>query len=286
MIKDPEKKIPEWLQIPPFDRLAYTATLEIIEKNGLNTVCLSGNCPNRYECFSAGTATFMVLGDICTRNCRYCNISGGLPCAVDVEEPRKIAEAVNQLKLNYAVITQVTRDDLSDGGAEHLASTIRAIKSLPFECGVEVLISDFGGDFLSLKKVLSANPDVVSHNIETVERLFPGLRPLGDYKRSLLIIKEVKNFDKKISSKSGLMLGLGEADKEITEAMKDLRQVGCDILTLGQYLQPTPKHSEVKKYYTPDEFFHFKQRAEKLGFKKVSSGPMLRSSYRAGDMMI
>jgi lipoyl synthase len=279
-----DKKIPDWLTIPSFNRSAYADFLESIENSGLNTVCRSGNCPNRYECFSSGTATFMALGDICTRDCRYCNISSGIPRELDPEEPRKIAEAVNKLKLKYAVITQVTRDDLLDGGAEHIFRTISAIKSLSLICRVEVLISDLDGNSLSLKKVISANPDVVNHNIETVPSLFPVLRPRGDYQRSLFILKEVKNINKKIASKSGLMLGLGEDSQELLETMKDLRRAGCEILTLGQYLQPSSKHSKVKKYYTPEEFADLKRKAEDLGFKKVFSGPRVRSSYRAGEL--
>jgi lipoyl synthase len=279
-----DKKIPDWLAVPAFDRFAYADALEFIENNGLNTVCQSGNCPNRYECFSSGTATFMVLGDVCARNCRYCDIPSGTPREVDAEEPRKVAEAVKKLKLKYAVITQVARDDLADGGAEHISGTISAIKSLSLKCKVEVLISDLGGNFSSLQKVLSADPDVLNHNIETVQRLFPVLRPRGDYQRSLLLIKEVKNIDNKIISKSGLMLGLGEERREILETMEDLRRAGCDILTLGQYLQPSQGHSEVRKYYTPEEFADLKREAERMGFKKTFSGPKVRSSYRAGEI--
>jgi lipoyl synthase len=282
--KLPAGDYPDWFNIRPFKRPEYTKTLELINKQDLNTVCISGNCPNRYECFSCGTATFMVLGDICTRNCRYCNIKSGQPKAVDPLEPERIGEAVKKLKLKYAVLTQVTRDDLPDGGAGHLAETIKAIRSLSPDSKIEILISDLGGNFLSLKKALSARPDVLNHNIETVPRLFPALRPQGNYLRSLAIIKKVKNIDKSIASKSGLMLGLGETKDEITNTMKDLRRFGCDIITLGQYLQPSPDHAELKKYYTPDEYAELKLEAENLGFKKVFSGPMVRSSYRAGEL--
>lgn len=273
------------ISIPEFNREEYVKTKELIEKNNLTTVCIEANCPNRYECFSKGTATFMILGDVCTRNCRYCNIKTGIPKKIDKKEPQRIAESIKALKLKYAVITCVTRDDLDDGGAKHFANTVTQIRKINPECKIELLISDLKGDWNSLKTILDSKPDVLNHNIETVKELFPRLRSKGDYERSIMLLKKSKEINSKILTKSGIMLGLGETEEQIIQIIKDLKEVNCDILTIGQYLQPSPLHFQVKKYYSPTEFKEIKTKCEELGIKKVVAGPLVRSSYNASELI-
>ncbi len=240
-----------------------------------------------WECFSKNTATFMILGSECTRNCRFCNIASCTsPSLPDPEEPQRVAKAAFDLGLKYVVVTSVTRDDLEDGGAEHFAVTIREIrKQFSGKIRVEVLIPDFQGSTSALQTVLDAGPDVLNHNIETVASLYGRVRPQADYHRSLNLLKKVSGFDTSVSAKSGIMVGLGENLDELEQTMKDLYDHGCIILSIGQYLQPSNRHLPVEKYYTPDEFIDLKEIAENIGFKKVAAGPFVRSSYRAGELL-
>jgi len=247
----------------------------------LHTVCEEASCPNIGDCFSRKTATFMIMGDRCTRKCGYCDVSHDKPLPLDTEEPYNVARAVKRLGLQYVVITSVNRDDLPDGGASHFAAVIDAIRSEIPECKIEVLIPDFQGNKKALKIVVEAKPDVINHNIETVPSLFPVVRHRGNYTRSLQVIKWIKEMDRRIISKSGIMVGLGETKEEVLKVMEDLISVNCEVLTIGQYLRPSKKHYPVKKYYTQQEFEYFKEIGYKLGFKEVLSGVLVRSSFRA-----
>lgn len=269
-----------------FDRRAYLNMLDLINKHNLNTVCLSADCPNRYHCFADKTATFMILGDVCTRNCRYCGIKAGQPLSIDKGEPYRIAEAVKKLSLDYVVITQVTRDDLDDGGAGQWLKTVKEIRKLSPKCKIELLISDLNGNWDSLKKIVDLSPEVINHNIEVVKKLFPKMRPEGDYQRSLQLLRQIKNLDKKIKTKSGLIIGLGETKKEIIDTLRDLKKTGCDILTIGQYFNPTQNHAGVVRYYQDQEFVQLKKTAYELGFLAVESGALVRSSYRAKETIL
>jgi lipoic acid synthetase len=274
-----QKRLPPWFKI----RLTVnerSAAVERLVKNGnLHTVCQSASCPNQSECWSRGTAAFMILGNICTRRCGFCGIPTGKPSRIDVKEPDRVAAAVESLRLKYAVITSVTRDDLHDGGASVFAETVNAIRSRNPRCKIEVLIPDFKGSDTALTTVLSVRPDVLNHNMETVPSLYPIVRPQGDYLRSLELLRRAKN--RGAATKTGLMLGLGEGRDEIISVMEDLRRVGCDMLTLGQYLQPSKKHLPVKKYYEPDEFASLQADADRLKFHHTMAGPLVRSSYHA-----
>ncbi|HEC80893.1 MAG TPA: lipoyl synthase [Thermoplasmatales archaeon] len=272
---------PEWLKVKIGGGENYVKIKTLLRKTRLHTICEEAKCPNIAECFGNGTAAFLILGDICTRNCRYCNVKHGKPLPLNPNEPKYVAESVKTLGLKYVVITSVTRDDLPDGGATVFHKTVKEIKKTNNGCRVEVLIPDFNGNEEALQLVVDAQPDVINHNIEVVKGLFPEIRPQGDYDRSLSILKMIKEFDKKITTKSGLMVGLGETKKQILETLQDLRENGVDILTIGQYLQTTREHAEVKKYYTPKEFDEFKTIALSMGFKHVESGPLVRSSYHA-----
>ncbi|MBT5545456.1 MAG: lipoyl synthase, partial [Desulfobacula sp.] len=257
----------------------------LISKAGLNTVCQEANCPNMFECYSKDTSTFMILGSNCTRNCRFCNIGFAPALPLDQDEPMRVAKAALDLNLKYVVVTSVTRDDLEDGGAAHFANTIKAIKNtLPNNPKVEVLIPDFQGNIEALKIVVSANPDVVNHNIETIPSLYSTARPEANYQQSLDLFKNVKAIKASMPVKSGIMLGLGERIEELEQTMEDLFKAGCDILTLGQYLQPTKAHLAVQKYYSPEEFKQLEKKARQIGFKKVAAGPFVRSSYNAQDL--
>jgi len=256
----------------------------LLRSGRLHSVCEEALCPNRGECFSRGTATFLILGDVCTRNCRFCAVRGGVPSPPDPDEPRRVAEAVSRLGLDYVVVTSVTRDDLPDGGAGHFAGTIAAIRRVSPEAGIEVLIPDFRGDESALGTVLGARPDVLNHNIETVPRLYPGARPGADYRRSLELLARVSAAAPSIPAKTGLMLGMGETRREIRDVLSDILETGCRMLTLGQYLQPSPDHLPVERYVTPREFDRWRRTALDMGFKAVASGPFVRSSYRAGEM--
>ncbi|GAB6073263.1 lipoyl synthase [Venenivibrio stagnispumantis] len=257
---------------------------KLLRHLNLNTVCEEASCPNIGECFSKKTATFMIMGDICTRNCPYCNVSHGKPMPLDEKEPENIAKAVNILGLKYVVITSVDRDDLKDGGASHFAKVIQKTKEYNQDVKIEVLIPDFKGSIEALKIVIDAKPDVINHNIETVLSLYKKVRPQGNYQRSLELLKNIKDINDTIITKSGLMVGLGEEKEEIIQVMQDLRNVNCDILTIGQYLQPSKNHLPVSRYLSDEEFEEFRYIGEKLGFKEIYSGKLVRSSYHAGEI--
>ena len=257
----------------------------LLKELNLHTVCDSAFCPNRGECFKQGTATFMILGDVCTRNCRFCAVEKGEPLPVDPDEPHHIAQAAKHLNLKHVVVTSVTRDDLPDGGAEYFAQTIIEIKKLLPESTIEVLVPDFEGFWEALQIVIDAQPEVINHNIETIARLYNLVRPKAVYKRSLELLRQVKIRDKNIISKSGIMVGLGEEKEEVIKAMKDLREVDCDILTIGQYLKPSPHHLKVSEYIHPDKFEEYQKIGISLGFKYVASAPLVRSSYHAGEIL-
>jgi len=251
----------------------------IIRKNGLHTICTSGDCPNMGECWDAGTATFMILGDICTRACKFCAVKTGKPSAVDLEEPKKLAESIQLLKLKHCVVTSVDRDDLEDGGAAIWAESITQVKKLNHNTTIEVLIPDFDGNETLIQKIIDARPDVISHNLETVRRLTPQVRSKAQYDRSLKVIEYISKSG--IRSKSGVMLGIGETKEEIIQTMDDLRAVGCQVFTIGQYLQPTLKNLEVVEYVKPEVFAELKAIGLSKGFRFVESGPLVRSSYHA-----
>jgi len=275
---------PPWLKkrIPPFQDLQKVRS--ILNGTDLHTVCEEARCPNLGECFSSGTSTFLILGRVCTRNCGFCAVEHGVPVSIDETEPEKVAQAIRKMGLQYVVITSVTRDDLSDGGASLFAKTIQAIRALGPKIKVEVLIPDFQGDSTSLEIVLKEGPDVLNHNIETIARLYPRVRPLADYIRSLNLLKSSKKSFPYILTKSGFMLGLGEIREEVLELLRDLREVGCDFLTIGQYLQPRPDRLPVVRFIPPEEFEEYKKIGEEMGFRVVSSGPFVRSSFHASQM--
>jgi len=279
---------PPWIRVKLPAGEIYSRVRSIIRKHRLHTVCDEALCPNISECWGSGTATIMLLGDTCTRACKFCAVKTGNPRGyVDWDEPRRVAEAVKELNLDYVVLTSVTRDDLEDGGASIYAETVRLVKEFCPDVIVEVLIPDFNNDLNALRMVVESGVDVVAHNIETVERLTPKVRdPRAGYWKSLKTLKIVKDLSSKIYTKSSIMLGLGERDDEVVKAMKDLRSVGVDILTIGQYLQPTKHHLPVVEYVTPEKFRWFKEIGERLGFIYVASGPLVRSSYKAGEYFI
>lgn len=277
---------PEWLRIKHRDSEKKKEVEQILKKFSLNTVCQEANCPNINECFSKKTATFMILGNICTRNCTFCNVKKGEGTEIDVNEPENIAKAVNKLNLQYVVITSVTRDDLEDGGANHFVNVIGKIRALNKNIIIEVLIPDFKGKEDSILKVVQAKPEIINHNIETVSRLYRSVRPMASYKRSLDLIKKIKLLDNSIFTKSGIMLGLGEKEKEVIKVFKDLRNVDCDLLTIGQYLSPSKKHHPIVEFIHPDIFKKYKKIGLDLDFKYVASGPFVRSSYNAKELFI
>ncbi|NRQ52916.1 lipoyl synthase [Brevibacillus sp. HD1.4A] len=276
---------PEWLKIKLHTNEQMKELKAIMRGGNLHTVCEEAKCPNIYECWSNRTATFMILGSICTRACRFCAVKTGLPTELDKEEPQKVAIATAKMGLKHVVVTSVARDDLRDGGASIFAETIRAIRERNPLTGIEVLIPDFGGSEEALATVLAEKPDILNHNIETVERLSDRVRARAKYPRSLTLLQNAKKLRPGQKTKSSIMLGVGETDEEIVQTMHDLRAVNCDIMTLGQYLQPTKKHLPVLKYYTPDEFREFKELGMKLGFAHVESGPLVRSSYHAHEQV-
>lgn len=275
---------PAWLRRKLPTGSDYEQIRSMIDGSQLHTVCQEANCPNQFECFSAHTATFLIMGATCTRNCRFCNINGGQPGPLDPDEPLRVAEAAARMKLRYVVVTSVTRDDLPDGGADHFAATISALKGKIHGVQIEVLIPDFQGNQKALKTVLAASPDVLNHNMETVRRLYSTVRPQADYDRSLELLARVKPLAPSIPAKSGIMLGLGETEQEIRQVIGDVYRTGCRMLTIGQYLQPTSDHLPVVAYITPDEFESWRQVALEMGYAKVASGPFVRSSYHAGAM--
>jgi lipoic acid synthetase len=272
---------PEWLKIRVPGDLAELPVARLMNDLALNTVCQEARCPNIFECWSAGTATFMILGDICTRRCTFCAVGKGKPFAADAEEPRRVAEAVSRMGVRHAVITMVNRDDMPDGGAAHLAETVRAVRD-GTGAAVEVLISDLEGNREALRTVIASRPEVLGHNIETVPRLYPAVRPVAKYQRSLDILKwAAEERTDNMLTKSSLMLGLGETEEEVLAVAADLRDAGVGIVTFGQYLAPTGNHHPVRRYYTPDEFAILGAKAKALGFHHVESAPLVRSSYMA-----
>jgi lipoic acid synthetase len=276
---------PEWLRRKLPDPEAMSKMRSLLQRHGLNTVCQGALCPNQGECFGQGTATFLILGKTCTRNCTFCAIpTEERPPAPDPDEPRRIARAAAELGLKHAVITSVTRDDLEDGGAPHFARTVRALRDVNPEITVEVLIPDFQGSGKALKMVMDSGPDILNHNLETVPRLYPEVRPQAVYSRSLELLRRAKEMAPAKLTKSGLMLGMGEEKVEILGVMADLRQVSCDLLTLGQYLRPSGKHHPVARYIPPDEFEELRAEGEKMGFKAVFSAPLVRSSFHAAEV--
>jgi lipoyl synthase len=275
---------PAWLRRRLPSGPAYEAVRTLLKDSNLHTVCQEARCPNQWECFSASTAAFLIMGPSCTRNCRFCAVDHGPVHPLDPNEPLRVAETARQLVLTYVVVTSVTRDDLSDGGARHFAEVIRSVRKLMPESGIEVLVPDFQGNPEALKIVLDANPDVLNHNMETVPRLYPLVRPEAVYKRSLSLIHQAATADPRIQTKSGLMLGMGETPDEVRQALKDLRHAGCRVLTLGQYLQPSSDHLPVERYIPPDEFNAWKMEALVMGFSQVASGPFVRSSYHAKEL--
>jgi len=274
---------PDWLRVRSPLNEDGLPVVRLLRQLSLHTVCEEAGCPNRGECFAKRTATFMILGNHCTRNCTFCTVTKEAPCAVDPDEPRRVADAVRELGLRHAVVTSVTRDDLPDGGAEQFAQVIRAIKSGDGAPVVEVLIPDFQGNWDALVAVIEAGPDILNHNIETVPRLYPEVRPMADYARSLELIARAKKALAGGYTKSGIMVGLGETHSEVLETLRDLRRAGCDILTIGQYLAPSKAHHPVVEYVTPDEFERYRREAEEMGFLFVASAPLVRSSYMAAE---
>ncbi|TDP96877.1 lipoic acid synthetase [Halanaerobium saccharolyticum] len=277
------KRLPKWLRNKDPLQKGMLATRNMLKNLELNTVCQSARCPNIGECYSKKTATFMILGQYCTRNCRFCSVTHHRPEAVEPEEAARVAEAVEKLKLKHAVITSVTRDDLEDGGAEQFVRVINAIRERRPEVSVEVLTPDFNNDQAALEKIIKARPEIFNHNVETVPSLYQKVRPQADYQQSLAVLNKVAASDPDILIKSGMMLGLGESEEELTAAWKDLLQAGVEILTMGQYLQPTNENIEVAEYIRPEKFEELKEKALALGFKSVSSGPHVRSSYLAEE---
>jgi lipoic acid synthetase len=270
---------PAWLKTKVPIGKDYLNVREIVEKNKLNTICTSGHCPNIADCWGRGTATLMILGDICTRACKFCNVKTGRPLPADWEEPDRVAESVKLMGVKHCVLTSVDRDDLEDGGAEIWAMTISKIKEVSPETTIETLIPDFDGNEALIQKVIDAKPEIISHNLETVRRLTPIIRSKAKYDLSLKVIKFIA--ESGIRSKSGVMLGLGEKEEEIYETMDDLRKVGCEVFTLGQYLQPTKRHLEVKEFVTPENFEKYRLVGIEKGFRHIESKPLVRSSYHA-----
>jgi lipoic acid synthetase len=280
----PRPRLPEWLRIklPRSDSFSHTRAL--LDELKLHTVCESAKCPNHWECWEKGTATFMIAGDRCTRACGFCAVSTAKPLALEADEPRRVAEATRRMRLRHIVITAVARDDLKDGGAEHFRQTIEAVRKLNPGIVIEVLVPDFNDSDSSVQNVLSANPNIFNHNLETVRRLTPSVRHRATYDRSLTVLRKVKEKrGSSIYTKSGMMLGLGEREDEVMVALEDLRHASCNILTLGQYLQPTLKHLPVVEFVSPEQFAAFGNVAREMGFVHVASGPMVRSSYHADE---
>ena len=277
----PGRRLPPWFKVPMPGGDNYRELEGLLRDSSLHTVCEEARCPNIGECWERRSATFMILGDVCTRRCHYCAVTTGRPLGLDLQEPARLARVVERLALRYCVITSVNRDDLADGGAFIFAECIRQIRRRLPQCEVEVLIPDYQG--AALRTVMDAAPDVLNHNIETVESVFHSVRPKGDYRRSLALLAEAKSISPDAVTKSGMMVGLGEERDEIVQTMRDLRSVDCDLLTIGQYLRPSPKHHVLKKFYTPREFDELRVEGERLGFRHVASGPLVRSSYHADE---
>lgn len=275
----PTRRLPDWMKTPVPGGKKYMQVKNLINDHRLNTICTSGNCPNRAECWGAGTASFMILGERCTRNCRFCDVINAVPDPVDWNEPLRLAETIRTLQLKHVVITSVARDDLRDGGAEFWAFTIRTLKNELPGLTMEVLIPDFDAQPEDIQKVIDARPEVISHNLETVERLTPKVRDRARYSRSLSVIRQISRSG--IVSKSGIMLGLGETVPEVLKTMDDLREAGCKVMTLGQYLAPSEHHLKIEEFIAPERFKYYKEEALKRGFRMVESTPLVRSSYHA-----
>jgi lipoic acid synthetase len=283
----PRLRLPEWLRIRLPTTESFARTRSLLDELKLHTVCESAKCPNHFECWSKGTATFMIAGDRCTRACGFCAVTTAKPFALEADEPQRVAEATHRMRLNHVVITAVARDDLKDGGAEHFRRTIESVRGLNPGIVIEVLVPDFNDSDSAIDEVLSAKPHIFNHNLETVRRLTPSVRSRATYNRSLSVLQKAKSKGgDTIHTKSGIMLGLGETEEELFVALQDLRAVNCDILTLGQYLQPTLKHLPVKEFVTPEKFQEYGERARAMGFVHVASGPMVRSSYHADEFRL
>lgn len=280
LARRPPRK-PPWLRVKMPTGDTYFALKRLVRQHRLHTVCEEAMCPNIGECWNQRSATFMLLGDTCTRSCGFCAVKTGRADVLDEQEPERVAEAIALLNLRYAVITSVNRDDVEDGGSHIFAATIRAVRRRLPTCRIEVLIPDFKGDWQALTEVLEARPDVLNHNMESIPRLYAQVRPQATYERSLELLARVKQHDPTMRTKSGLMVGLGEAPDELLDTMRDLRRSACDLLTLGQYLCPSPRHLPVQRFYRPDEFEHLKREGEAMGFTHVEAGPLVRSSYHA-----
>ena len=278
-------RLPEWFRLQLPTASAYFATRNLIDDLNLHTVCESARCPNHWECWSKGTATFMIAGDRCTRACGFCAVDTRKPMALEADEPERVAEAARRMQLKHMVITAVARDDLVDGGAAHFQKVIKRVREVTPEVLIEVLTPDFKDEDGPINTVIAARPDIFNHNLETVRSLTSKVRSVATYERSLSVLSKVKKRAPEIYTKSGLMLGLGETKEELLEAMTDLRSVGCDLLTLGQYLQPTKKHLKIEEFIHPDQFTEYKRIAEAMGFSYVASGPLVRSSYHADDFV-
>lgn len=276
------KPKPEWFRVS-YDQEAVSEILGMMDRLSLNTVCTEAHCPNISECFRKRSATFMIMGRNCTRNCRFCAVSKGAPDALDPDEPQNVARAAKEMGLKHVVITSVTRDDLPDGGAAHFADTVRAVKNALPGASVEVLIPDFKGAAESLDIVLAARPEVLGHNVETVPSLYSTVRPEADYKRSVGVLKYMKEKAPDLLTKTGVMVGLGETEDELEAVMRDLVDIGCDIMTIGQYLRPSKDHLEVAEYVTPETFARYKKLGEEMGIRFIASGPLVRSSYKAAE---
>ncbi|PKB78883.1 MAG: lipoyl synthase [SAR202 cluster bacterium Io17-Chloro-G9] len=276
-------RLPEWLKVRAPGSPRYIELKGLMKEQSLHTVCEEAHCPNIGECWGSGTATFMILGEICTRACLYCAVTTGRPAGIDLQEPSRLAHTVKEIGLDYCVITSVNRDDLADGGAYIFASCIKKIREQAPGCKVEVLIPDFGGSWPALRKVMDAAPDVLNHNIESVPRVFKKVRPKGDHQMSLELLAKAKEMAPGVVTKSGIIVGMGETQDELLETMEGLRGVDCDLLTIGQYLRPSRKHLLIDRFYTPAEFDQLREAGEAMGFKHVASGPLVRSSYHAGE---
>ncbi len=283
MVQEPRPRLPDWFKVHVHEGPAYREIRRLTRDLNLHTICEEARCPNVWECWNSRTATFLILGDICTRRCHYCSVTTGHPLSVDEGEPQRVGEAVKTLGLRHAVITSVNRDELPDGGARLFAETIRAVRRELPACTIEILIPDFMGDERALETVLAAKPDVLNHNIETVPRLFPSVRPQGRYARSLELLQAASS--RGAVTKSGLMVGLGETPDEVRAVMRDLRAARCSIFSVGQYLQPTKAHWPVMRFYQPEEFQLLKNEGVALGFRHVESGPLVRSSYHAAQQV-
>jgi lipoic acid synthetase len=281
----PTRKIPEWIKVRVHEGEDYRQLKDLVRNRRLHTVCEEAHCPNIYDCWSRRTATFMILGDVCTRACRFCAVTSGRPTELDIGEPLRVAESIADLGLRHAVVTSVDRDDLRDGGAEIFARTIRAIRRRSPGTSIEVLTPDFQGDRDAIRTVVEARPDIFNHNTETVPRLYPSIRPKAVYENSLGLLRYVKELAPQMVTKSGVMVGLGETRDELLDVFRNMRAHSIDVLTVGQYLRPTRRHAEVVRYYPPEEFRDLKEAALSMGFAHVESGPLVRSSYHADEQI-